>query len=167
MISYSSNVVALRERKLPRQKFHLLVVACGPRDTSWAQALVVRLSKNPLIETRAIVDDVVPRLSQTANVLRNRSLLSSLGEDFNDIHFYKKQSYTLTEWADLMVCVPLDADAISKMLAGIADSVIGEVLRGWDTAKAVEFRLLRLWSVFLLVAFFCGSRNASASGHTH
>src|SRR5688500_10235463 len=121
IFSFPSNVVPLRERSPPKQKFHLLVVACGPRDTSWAQALVVRLSKNPLIETRAIVDDVVPRLSQTTNVLRNQSMRSSLGEDFNDIHFYKKQSYTLVEWADLMVCVPLDADAISKMLAGIAD----------------------------------------------
>lgn len=121
------------------RRLRVLVAATGPRDTSWAQALVVRLSKNPLIEMRAIVDDVVPRLTQTIIVMQNRSLSLSLGmgDRADDIEFYRQQAFELVEWADLMVCVPLDADAIAKMLAGVTDTFIGEVLRGWDTQKHI------------------------------
>lgn len=123
-----------------KRKFHLLVTASGPRDTSWAHAFVVRLSKNPSIETRAIVDDIVPRLTQTIIVLRNQTLSCSPVEnadDIDDAEFYRHQAFDLVQWADLMLCVPLDADGISKMLAGVADTLLGEVLRGWDTSKSI------------------------------
>lgn len=112
------------------RKLHLLVTATGPRDTSWAQALVVRLSKNPQIEARAIVDDVVPRLTQTIIVMQNRSLVLGMNDRADDTEFYRQQAFELVEWADLMVCVPLDADSIAKMLMGVTDTFLGEVLRG-------------------------------------
>lgn len=115
----------------------LLVTATGPRDTSWAQALVVRLSKHPLIETRAIVDEVVPRLMQTTIAMENSSLQVGQGRRADDVAFYQQKAFELVEWADMMVCVPLDADGISKMLAGICDTLLGEVLRGWDTQKSI------------------------------
>ncbi|PHH89578.1 hypothetical protein CDD83_5753 [Cordyceps sp. RAO-2017] len=132
-----SSSTSLGDMSAGHRKLRLLVAATGPRDTSWAQALVVRLSKNPQIETRAIVDDVVPRLMQTIIVMENRSLGLGQGERADDIEFFRQQAYELVEWADLMVCVPLDADAIAKMLAGIADTLLGEVLRGWDIHKSV------------------------------
>ncbi|KAI5467685.1 flavoprotein [Mariannaea sp. PMI_226] len=119
------------------RKLRLLVAATGPRDTSWAQALVVRLSKNPQIEARAIVDDVVPRLTQTIIVMQNRSLALGMSDRADDIEFYRQQAFELVEWADLMVCVPLDADSIAKMLMGVTDTFLGEVLRGWDTQKSI------------------------------
>lgn len=121
----------------PQRKLHLLVAASGPRDTSWAQTLVVRLSKNPQIEMRAIVDDVVPRLTQTVIVLQNQSFARVARDHTEDVEFYKQQAFELVEWADLMVCVPLDADGIGKMLAGIADTLLGEVLRGWAANKTI------------------------------
>ncbi|KFH41201.1 hypothetical protein ACRE_080880 [Hapsidospora chrysogenum ATCC 11550] len=134
--SLSDALAAPRKRKL-----HLLVTAAGPRDTSWAQALVVRLSKNPQIEIRAIVDDVVPRLTQTIIVMQNQRLHAPAGGQMDghadDVEFYRQQAYELVQWADLMVCVPLDADGIAKMLAGVADTFLGEVLRGWDTSKSI------------------------------
>ena len=133
----SSSLLEMMTTK--NRKLRLLVAAAGPRDTSWAQALVVRLSKNPHIETRAIVDDVVPRLTQTIIVMQNRSLSvsQSQGDRADDIDFYRQQAFELVEWADLMVCVPLDADGISKMMAGITDTFLGEVLRGWNCQKSI------------------------------
>ncbi|KEY70752.1 hypothetical protein S7711_03247 [Stachybotrys chartarum IBT 7711] len=128
---------SLSETPTRTRKLRLLVAATGPRDTSWAQALVVRLSKNPQIETKAIVDDVVPRLAQTIIVMQNCSLAFGQGDRADDVEFYRQQAFELVEWADLMVCVPLDADGISKMLAGISDSLLTEVLRGWDTQKRI------------------------------
>ncbi|KAF4829597.1 hypotheticall protein [Colletotrichum tropicale] len=125
------------------RKLHLLVAATGPRDISWAQALVVRLSKSSAIEMRAIVDDTVPRLSQTVITMQNRSMCPPLppvraaDTDADDIEFYRQQAFELVEWADLMVLAPIDADNISKMMAGIADTFLLEVLRGWDTAKKI------------------------------
>ncbi|PNY25553.1 Uncharacterized protein TCAP_04505 [Tolypocladium capitatum] len=137
LTSTASSCSSLNEMNTRNRRLRLLVAATGPRDTSWAQALVVRLSKNPEIETRAIVDDVVPRLTQTITVMENRSLAPGQGDRADDIEFYRQQAYELVKWADLMVCVPLDADGIAKMLAGISDTLLGEVLRGWNIQKNV------------------------------
>ena len=138
LASSPSSTSSLSDALAPRKrKLHLLVAAAGPRDTSWAQALVIRLSKNTQIETRAIVDDVVPRLTQTIIVMQNQSLAPGQIDHADDVEFYRQQAYELVQWADLMVCVPLDADGIAKMLAGIADTFLGEVLRGWDTSKSI------------------------------
>ncbi|KAF4122178.1 Phosphopantothenoylcysteine synthetase/decarboxylase [Geosmithia morbida] len=135
-LASASSVTSLSDVLSPRKrKLRLLVAATGPRDTSWAQALVVRLSKNAQIEMRAIVDDVVPRLTQTIIVMQNQSLVAGQTDHADDIEFYRQQAFELVEWADLLVCAPLDADGISKMLAGVADTFLGEVLRGWDTQK--------------------------------
>jgi len=134
----STSTTSLHDPLRPsKRKLHLLVAASGPRDTSWAQALVIRLSKNPQIEARAIVDDVVPRLTQTIIVMQNQSLSPGQGDHKDDVEFYRQQAAELVQWADLMVCVPLDADGIAKMLAGVADTFLGEVLRGWDINKSI------------------------------
>ncbi|CEJ85695.1 hypothetical protein VHEMI03849 [[Torrubiella] hemipterigena] len=137
LTSTASSCSSLFDMNPRNRKLRLLVAATGPRDTSWAQALVVRLSKHPQIETRAIVDDVVPRLTQTIIVMQNRSFALGQGDRADDIEFYRQQAFELVEWADLMVCIPLDADGISKMLAGITDTFLGEVLRGWNTQKSM------------------------------
>ncbi|ROT36478.1 phosphopantothenoylcysteine decarboxylase [Sodiomyces alkalinus F11] len=129
------------------RKLHLLVAATGPRDTSWANALVVRLSKNSSFEMRAIVDDVIPRLSQTVVVIPNRPMSclpttecgATASEAARDVDFYRQQAFELVEWADLMVLAPIDADTIAKMLAGIADTFLLEVLRGWDVSNKILF----------------------------
>lgn len=43
----------------------------------------------------------------------------------------------LIEWADLLVVAPFRADSIAKMLHGITDNVLLEVLRSWDVAKKI------------------------------
>ncbi|KFG84982.1 hypothetical protein MANI_018567 [Metarhizium anisopliae] len=137
LTSSASSCSSLNDMSSRNRKLRLLVAATGPRDTSWAQALVVRLSKNPHIEMRAIVDDVVPRLTQTIIVLENRSLAAGQCGRADDVEFFRQQAFDLVEWADLLVCVPLDADGIAKMLAGIADTFLGEVFRGWNIQKSI------------------------------
>lgn len=127
----------MRDMASEHRKLRLLVAATGPRDTSWAQTLVIRLSKNPHIEMRAVVDDVVLRLTQTAIVLENSSLTAGQAEHAEDIDFFHQQAFNLVEWADLLVCVPLTADGIAKMLAGVADTLLGEILRGWNIQKNI------------------------------
>ncbi|KAI9718764.1 MAG: hypothetical protein M1812_003938 [Candelaria pacifica] len=42
-----------------------------------------------------------------------------------------------SDWADLLILAPLDADHLAKMLHGIADNRLLEVLRSWDVSKNI------------------------------
>ena len=43
----------------------------------------------------------------------------------------------LIEWADLLVVAPFRADSLAKMLHGIADGLLLEMLRSWDVSKKI------------------------------
>ena len=142
--SSSSSISDMRSNE--SQKLRVLIAANGSKDVAQAQALVVRLSKNPKIETRAIVDEEAcpHRLSQETFTLQNKSLQPSRqteeyykGIERGQIDFYKQQAYELCNWADMMVLAPIDADTFAKMLHGITDCVLLEILRGWDVSKKI------------------------------
>ncbi|CAI4217458.1 unnamed protein product [Parascedosporium putredinis] len=127
---------------------NVLIAATGSRETSWAEAIIVRLSKNPHIRMRAVLDDVTTRISQTVPVMPNHGSPNLAGSQTNDYqilehpvnHFQPNDRYAaeLIEWTNLLVLAPLSADGIAKMLAGITDNtVILEVLRGWDVSKKI------------------------------
>lgn len=131
------------------RRFNLLVAANGPKDVAYAQAIAVRLSKEPQIRTRVVVDEMTHRLTQEFIVMQNRSLRTACagaggaggdgGEppSFRDIDAVQRQAFELVEWADLLVLAPIDADNLAKMMCGIADTLLLEVLRGWDTSKRI------------------------------
>jgi hypothetical protein len=129
------------------QKLRVLVAANGSKDVAQALALVVRLSKNPKIETRAIVDEEAwpaHRLSQETLALQNKCFKpcretedAQKSIELSQIEFYKQQAYELCNWADIMVLAPIDADTFAKMLHGITDCLLLEILRGWDVSKKI------------------------------
>ncbi|KAJ4393589.1 hypothetical protein N0V93_002802 [Gnomoniopsis smithogilvyi] len=129
--------VSINDMHRPR-KLKLLIAANGPRDVAWAQTIAVRLSKDPQILVRAIVDDMTHRLAQEIVCYQNRSLIaadgSSCSEQMDIIH---RRAYELVEWADLLVLAPITADNLAKMIHGIADTFLLEVLRSWDTSKRI------------------------------
>ncbi|KAL1869697.1 hypothetical protein VTK73DRAFT_3034 [Phialemonium thermophilum] len=137
--SQSSLTISVNESQRPR-KLRLLVAANGPRDVAFAQAIAVRLSKDPQITTRAIVDDMTHRLAQEIIVFKNWRLKNGAEADASearDREVAQQQAFELVEWADLLVLAPLDADSLSKMMHGIADTLLLEVLRGWDASKRI------------------------------
>lgn len=129
---------SISEIQRPRS-LHLLVAANGPRDVAFAEAIAVRLSKEPQIVTRAIVDEMTHRLAQEIMVLQNRSLKKGVadGPNTKDIESCQQQASELVEWADLLVLAPIDADTLAKMMCGISDTLLLEVLRGWDASKRI------------------------------
>ncbi|KAL2150834.1 hypothetical protein VTH82DRAFT_7397 [Thermothelomyces myriococcoides] len=129
---------SLQETQRPRS-LHLLVAANGPRDVAFAEAITVRLSKEPQISARAIVDDMTHRLAQEILVLQNHSLSRGTpnGPTAKEIDSYHQAASELVEWADLLVLAPIDADTLAKMMCGIADTVLLEVLRSWDASKRI------------------------------
>lgn len=125
----------------------MLVAANGAKDVAQALALVVRLSKNPKIETRAIVDEEAwpaHRLSQETMAMQNKKFRIPEEADeaqkrieYSQFEYFKEQAYELCAWADVMVLAPIDADTLGKMLHGITDCLVLEILRGWDTSKKI------------------------------
>jgi len=129
---------SLNEIQRPR-RLRLLVAANGPKDVAWAQAIAVRLSKDPHITTRAIVDEMTHRLAQEIIVLKNKPLKTGGhdGPSPKEIETCKQQAFELVEWADLLVIAPIDADHLARMMCGISDTLLLEVLRGWDASKRI------------------------------
>lgn len=129
------------------QKLRVLIASNGSKDVAQALALVVRLSKNTKIETRAIVDEEAyptHRLSQETLTLQNKAFKPCRETDEarrqierEQIEFYRQQAYELCDWADMMVLAPIDADTFGKMLNGITDCLVLEILRGWDVSKKI------------------------------
>jgi hypothetical protein len=135
----AGSTASISEIQKPR-RLRLLVAANGPKDVAFAQAIAVRLSKEKQITIRAIVDDMTHRLAQEIIVLQNRATRRGPGPESSspkDIDAAQYQAYDLVEWADLLVIAPLDADNLAKMLDGHADTLLLEVLRGWDVSKRI------------------------------
>ncbi|UKZ85564.1 uncharacterized protein TrAFT101_001419 [Trichoderma asperellum] len=136
--SYSDSMAcfSLDETSLESRQLRLLVAATGTRHSSWAQPLVVRLSKDRRIEMRAVVDDPSPRLNQLIITIQNSPLggaqIDSEGSLFRQSGLNIRD---LVDWADLLVCVPLDMNSIDKMLAGAADTFLEDLLRNWNRAE--------------------------------
>lgn len=129
---------SITEEQRPRS-LHLLVAANGPKDVARAQDIAVRLSKESQIITRAIVDEMTHRLAQEIMVYQNRNLKrgTAEGSSAKDIETDRQQAFELVEWADLLVLAPIDADTLAKMMCGVSDTLLLEVLRGWDASKRI------------------------------
>ncbi|KAI1801988.1 flavoprotein [Daldinia bambusicola] len=127
---------------MPRtRRLRLLVAANGQRDVAYAQAIAVRLLKDAQIETRALVDEIPVRLTHDIIVMENRSL-ATLAIDADQrtrdaIEAARQTAFELVEWADLLVLAPIDADHLAKMMSGIADTTLLEILRAWDVSKKI------------------------------
>ncbi|KAG9247209.1 phosphopentothenoylcysteine decarboxylase-like protein [Calycina marina] len=143
--SSSSSIADMRA--VESQKLRVLVTSNGPKDVAQALALVVRLSKNPKIETRAIIDEEAypaHHLGQEALIYQNKFYKPCREKDpalkkieTQQIEFYRQQAYNLADWADILVMAPIDADTLAKMLHGITDCLLLGILRGWDISKKI------------------------------
>ncbi|KAK0766216.1 hypothetical protein N5P37_001107 [Trichoderma harzianum] len=127
---------SLREDSLKSRPLRLLITATGTRHSSWAQPLVVRLSKDRRIEMRAVVDDPSPRLNQLIITIQNTPIAQEpIGpEDISSKHT-GLNIHDLVEWADLLVCVPLDIRKIETLLVGGGDTFLDDLLRSWNEAQ--------------------------------
>ncbi|CAK7270147.1 hypothetical protein SEPCBS57363_003956 [Sporothrix epigloea] len=123
-----------RERRLK-----LLIAANGSRDVARAEALAVRLSKEPKIAVKVIADQLSRRLTQEFAAHANRSTKRCCSNDsiYEDVEATQKEAFDLVAWADLLVLVPIDADYLARMMSGISDTLLLEVLRSWDASKRI------------------------------
>ncbi|KAB2569049.1 putative phosphopantothenoylcysteine decarboxylase protein [Lasiodiplodia theobromae] len=88
------------------------------------------------IAVRSIVDSAEWKTStpyaSIPNVSTDRSQPCRPFSDHDDVH---RTAAELCAWADLLVLAPMDANTLAKMLHGVTDSLILEILRSWDVSK--------------------------------
>lgn len=127
---------SLREYSLDSRPLRLLITATGTRHSSWALPLVVRLSKDRRIEMRAVVDDPSPRLNQLIITIQNSPIVREQVDPENLPYRHSGLNVCdLVEWADLLVCVPLDTKRIENLLAGTGDTFLDDLLSSWNKAQ--------------------------------
>jgi hypothetical protein len=131
------NTLAPPETPSNNRRLRLLVAATSFRPSLWAETLVVRLSKHPHIEMRAVVMQAGPRLSQTVPILPNSRLQVGFSLSEDEVAWRRQQAHELIEWADMMACVPFDGNQISELLNGGSETVLDLILKEWNTEKSI------------------------------
>lgn len=128
------------------RKFRVIIASTGPNDVSQVQELFLRLSKNSRIETSVIIDEFLLEhdFPKDTTVLRNLYFRKFEFRDkacevveLAEIELARQRAYELCQWADLMILAPIDYDNLAKMLCGITDCFLLEILRGWNISKSI------------------------------
>lgn len=139
----ASSLLSVPEMK-SAQKFHVLIAANGERDLAQAEALMVRFSNHPKIETRAVADTITQRMARTAPAWPNIRLDPPACRDAIEREIEQRQINTslreaneMCEWADILVLAPIDANTMAMMLNGITGNMMLEILRSWDVSKKI------------------------------
>ncbi|KAF2139356.1 uncharacterized protein K452DRAFT_320487 [Aplosporella prunicola CBS 121167] len=78
--------------------------------------------------------DIVAHLAARDNV-EVRTILDTAPFDNHDQ--VEQAAAAMCSWADLLVLAPLDANSFAKMLHGVTDNQILEIVRSWDVSKRV------------------------------
>lgn len=114
--------------------FRVVVASVGPPDISRDGDAIQRLREQPNFAVRALCDhvgqgDFVPDLAQIMGCDKRTAI-----EQF-DAQQYKIAQ--LSAWADLLVLAPIDPNTLAKMLNGMSDDFLLQMLRGWDVSKKI------------------------------
>lgn len=117
------------------QPLRVLIAANGLADVAKAEALAVSLSAKSHIETKTIADTVSCRLRRFTNAVYNNQHAHYTNTGSVKYISQSQLAFELSQWADMLVVVPMDHNSIAMMLEGITSSLLLEVVRGWDASK--------------------------------
>lgn len=117
-----------------RQELRVLVASVGPPDISLGGDVIQRLREHSNLAVRGLCDhvgqgDFVPDLAQIMGCEKRTTV-----EQF-DAQQHKIAQ--LSAWADVLVLAPIDSNTLAKMLNGMSDDFMLQMLRGWDVSKKI------------------------------
>ncbi|KAK8235014.1 hypothetical protein IWZ00DRAFT_447081 [Phyllosticta capitalensis] len=113
----------------------ILVASTTPTPT--LDSFLARLTTRDNIVVRSIVDPsaCASSSSQTSTLANVSTDPSRPCEPFASHEHVAQVAGDLCAWADMLVLAPVDANTLAKMLHGMTDNLILEVLRSWDVSK--------------------------------
>jgi Flavoprotein len=106
----------------------VVVASSAPRNAWAVDRVLERLRGNPTISVRGI---------EPGRVVDTLSGPRKVGEAKGYTVESEQYAIELCEWADILVLVPIEADAFARMLHGMTGNTVLEVLRSWDVSKKI------------------------------
>jgi len=125
-----------------RQRLRVLVASAGSEDLMLGEGIIPRLGDQSNLVLRGLFDhahkgkfviDGVP-------IMRNMETNTSTAQTYENSRQTDLQQHkiaALSAWTDLLVLAPIDTNTLAKMLNGMSDNVLLEILRGWDVSKKI------------------------------
>jgi phosphopantothenoylcysteine decarboxylase len=138
-------------------KHHILLAATGSVATIKLPLIAYDLVKHPNVSIRIVVTLAAAQFpqSQAAEQPSLVSLLDLPGVDgiYQDSDEWTKPwvrgdkilHIELRRWAHLLVIAPLSANSLSKIVNGMSDGLLLNVVRAWDTTGLVDGRKKRIF----------------------
>ena len=138
-------------------KHHILLAATGSVATIKLPLIAYALAKHPDVSMRIVVTAAAAQFlqSQAAEQPLLASLLDLPGVDgiYQDSDEWTKPwirgdkilHIELRRWAHLLVIAPLSANSLSKIVNGMSDGLLMNVVRAWDTTGLVDGRKKRIF----------------------
>ncbi|GAB1743819.1 hypothetical protein NU219Hw_g737t1 [Hortaea werneckii] len=120
----------------PRE-LNVVFASTGCTYPKIVEGLLPHLAGLPSVSIRSILDtgfrgqDVI-KASSYGLTYSNTAKGSRIGTE--DV---EQEAVELSEWADLLVLAPMDANTLSKMLHGHTDDLLTETLRSWNVSKKI------------------------------
>ncbi|KAL9094888.1 MAG: hypothetical protein Q9165_002837 [Trypethelium subeluteriae] len=126
----------------------ILLASTSPPNLAFTTQVIQRLRQQPNIWLQAIVDPSicrsVPLLDDSAicPTFPNESHQQTLHDQnvpssYRNNEQLQAKTAELCEWANLLILAPLDADTLGKMLQGVTDNLLLEILRSWNVSKKI------------------------------
>ncbi|KAL9066505.1 MAG: hypothetical protein Q9157_007113, partial [Trypethelium eluteriae] len=126
----------------------ILLASTTPPNLAFTTQVIQRLRQQPNIWLQAIVD---PSICKSVPLLDDSAICptfpnESHQQNLHDQHVpssyrnneqLQAKTAELCEWANLLILAPLDADTLGKMLHGVTDNLLLEVLRSWNVSKKI------------------------------
>lgn len=138
-------------------KHHILLAATGSVATIKLPLIAYDLAKHPNVSIRIVVTPSAAQFlqSQAAEQPSLASLLDLPGVDgiYQDPDEWAKPwvrgdkilHIELRRWAHLLLISPLSANSLSKIVNGMSDGLLMNVVRAWDTTGLVDGRKKRIF----------------------
>ena len=138
-------------------KHHILLAATGSVATIKLPLIAYDLVKHPNVSIRIVVTPSAAQFlqSQSAEQPLLTSLLDLPGVEgiYQDADEWTKPwvrgnkilHIELRRWAHLLVIAPLSANSLAKVVNGMSDGLLLNIVRAWDTTGLVDGRRKRIF----------------------
>ena len=138
-------------------KHHILLAATGSVATIKLPLIAYDLAKHPNVSIRIVVTPAAAQFlqSQTAEqpslaTLRDLPGVDGIYQDPDEwakpwVRGDKILHIELRRWCHLLVIAPLSANSLSKIVNGMSDGLLMNVVRAWDTTGLIDGRKKRIF----------------------
>ncbi|KAI9818846.1 MAG: hypothetical protein M1827_007667 [Pycnora praestabilis] len=129
----------LRTGEAP-QKLRVLVASTGCAPFHISDLIIRRLFLQPNISLKGLFDETDKKSAPAVGGIEcytNDLLIRHACKRHGATKGLQLSAAELIDWADMLVLAPIDTDTLARMLHGLADNLLLEIIRAWDVSKKI------------------------------